>query len=195
LVTGVLRVDRISMPNFVKIGQSVAKILRFSNFARWRPSSILDLFGAYLDNPQWVRGGLYHSAKFGYDRCSSFYNMNISIFGTFGGKSLFTPPKLGFLGNLMGCNINRSQKRHILAWIRVIWLYSFLQKSSLHFLADTWLPYLKKIKDDEIHPITVSWPAAKCANSHVINKTGKALQPQQIYVGVSGKAEATVHAA
>ena len=30
--------------------------------------------------------GLYHSAKFGYDRCSSFYNMNISIFGTFGWK-------------------------------------------------------------------------------------------------------------
>ena len=31
--------------------------------------------------------GLYHSAKFGYDRCSSFiYNMYISIFGAFGWK-------------------------------------------------------------------------------------------------------------
>ena len=28
---------RISMPNFVKIGQSVAKILRFIDFSRWRP--------------------------------------------------------------------------------------------------------------------------------------------------------------
>ena len=33
------------MRNFVKIGQSVAKILRFFNFSRWRPSAILDLFG------------------------------------------------------------------------------------------------------------------------------------------------------
>jgi len=37
------------MPNFVKIGQSVPKILRFFDFSRWRPSAILDLFGAYLD--------------------------------------------------------------------------------------------------------------------------------------------------
>jgi len=28
---------RISMPNFVKIGQSVAKILRIFDFSRWRP--------------------------------------------------------------------------------------------------------------------------------------------------------------
>jgi len=62
---------RISMPNFVKIGQSVAKILRFFHFSRWRQSAILDLFGAYLDHQQWVFGGLYHSAKFVYDRCSS----------------------------------------------------------------------------------------------------------------------------
>ena len=44
---------RINMPNFVKICQSVVKILRFFfDFSRWRPSSILDLFGAYLDHPQ-----------------------------------------------------------------------------------------------------------------------------------------------
>jgi len=36
------------MPNFVKIGQSVANILRFFDFSRWRQSAILDLFGAYL---------------------------------------------------------------------------------------------------------------------------------------------------
>jgi len=94
----------ISMPNFVKISQSVAKILRFFNFSRWRPCAILDLFGAHLDNSQWVLGGLYHSAKFRYDRCSSFYNMNISTFGILAGKSLFTPPKLGFLGNLIPIN-------------------------------------------------------------------------------------------
>jgi len=63
----------IIVPNFVKIGQSVAKILRFFDFSRWRPSAILDLFGVYLDHQHWVFGGLHHTAKFGYDRCSSFY--------------------------------------------------------------------------------------------------------------------------
>jgi len=67
----------ITVSNFVKIGRSVAKILRFFDFSRWRPSAILDLFGAYLDHQQWVFGCLYHSAKFGYDRFSSSYNMNI----------------------------------------------------------------------------------------------------------------------
>jgi len=33
------------MPNFVKIGKSVAKLLRFFDFSRWRMSAILDLFG------------------------------------------------------------------------------------------------------------------------------------------------------
>ena len=33
----VKRVQSISMPNFVKIGQSVVKILNFFNFSRWRP--------------------------------------------------------------------------------------------------------------------------------------------------------------
>ena len=84
------------MPNFVKIGQSVANILIFFDFSRWRPSTILDLFGANLDNPQWVLGGLYHSAKFGYDPCSSFYNMNILIFDVFGWKMPIHAPKIGF---------------------------------------------------------------------------------------------------
>jgi len=42
--------------------------------------------------------GLYHSAKFGYDRCSSFYNMNISIFGTFGWEMHIHAPKIGVFG-------------------------------------------------------------------------------------------------
>jgi len=41
---------RISMPNFVKIGQSVAKILRFFDFSRWRPSPswIFEIMNFYL---------------------------------------------------------------------------------------------------------------------------------------------------
>jgi len=37
---------------FVKIGQSVAKLLRFFYFSRWRPSAILDSFRANFDHPQ-----------------------------------------------------------------------------------------------------------------------------------------------
>ena len=36
--------------------------------------------------------------------------------------------------------------------------------------------------------------AAKCANNHVIERRSKALQPQQLGVGVAGGAEAAVHA-
>jgi len=42
--------------------------------------------------------GLYHSEKIGYDRCSSFYNMNISIFDAFGWKMPINAPKSGFFG-------------------------------------------------------------------------------------------------
>jgi len=60
------------MPNFEKkIGPSIA-IFRF--FSRWRPSAILDLFGAYLDHRREYSliSVTVHCAKFGYDQCSSF---------------------------------------------------------------------------------------------------------------------------
>jgi len=53
---------------------------------------------SYLDHQQWVFLGLYHSAKFCYDRCSSFYNMNISIFGPFGWKMPIHTHKIGVFG-------------------------------------------------------------------------------------------------
>ena len=53
---------------------------------------------AHLDHPQRVLGGVYHCAKFGYDRCSSFGNMNVSIFGTFGWKKPIHAPKIGVWG-------------------------------------------------------------------------------------------------
>jgi len=113
LVVKVQRSRRIFMPNCVKIGLSVAKILRFFDFSRWQPSAILDLFRAYWDHPQRVLLGHYHSAKFGCDRCSSFYYMSTSIFDAFGWKMPIYAPKIGVFGNLipkMGCNINESQK-------------------------------------------------------------------------------------
>jgi len=92
------------MPNFVKIVQSVAEILRFFVFfkdgGRSGPSAILDKFGAYLDHHLRVLGGLYHRAKIYYDRCSIFDNINVSIFGIFGWRKPINAPKIGFLGYL-----------------------------------------------------------------------------------------------
>ena len=109
---------RSCVPNVVKVDHSVAKLLRFFDFSRWRPSAILHLFGAYLDHPQCVRVGLYHSAKFGYDRCSGFYNMNISIFGTFGWKIPIRTRKIGVFGQFdprNGLQYQPKPKRHSLA--------------------------------------------------------------------------------
>jgi len=54
---------QIIMPNFVKIGQSIAEIIEiFLDFSRWRPSAILDLFGAYVDHSRRVLRGPYHCA-------------------------------------------------------------------------------------------------------------------------------------
>jgi len=70
------------------------KDIRFVDFSRWRPSAVLDLFGPHLDHQQRVIGGLYHSVKFGYDWCSSFDNMNVSIFSEFGWKTPIHAPKI-----------------------------------------------------------------------------------------------------
>jgi len=124
LVLGSRRSRRIFVPNLFKIGQLVAKILRFFEFWRWRPSAILDSFGGNLDHPQWVLVGLYHSAKFGYDWCSSFYNMNIWIFDAFDWKMPIHAPKIGVFGQFdpqNGVQYQRKPKRHTLAWVRIIW--------------------------------------------------------------------------
>jgi len=44
-------------------------------FSKWRLSAILDLSGAYWDHPRRLLDGLYRSAKFGWNRCSTFDNM------------------------------------------------------------------------------------------------------------------------
>jgi len=78
------------------IGCEDIKIFRFFKMA---PSVMLHLFGAYLDHPQYTHVGFYHCAKFGYDRCSSFfYNINVSMFGTLGWKTPIHAPKIGVLG-------------------------------------------------------------------------------------------------
>jgi len=42
----------ITVPNLIKIGGTVADIWRFNAFFKWRPPAILELLGAYRDNPR-----------------------------------------------------------------------------------------------------------------------------------------------
>ena len=51
-----------------------------------RPSAILDLLCACLDHSRGVFDGIYHCAKFGWNRCSNFDNMQVLIFNVFGFK-------------------------------------------------------------------------------------------------------------
>jgi len=49
------------------------------------PGFVLDIY---------ILGGLYHCAKFGYNRCISFNNMSASLFGALGRKTLTHAPKI-----------------------------------------------------------------------------------------------------
>jgi len=126
--------------DFVKIGKSVTEIPRFFNFSKWPLSTISDLFGACLDHSRVLRG-YYHCAKFGYNRCSSFDNMNVSIFGTTGLKTpIHVPPNWSFWAilPLNGQQYQRNPERHILAWVRVIWTIEHENRSSS--LTSRWAP-------------------------------------------------------
>jgi len=62
---------------FRQIGKLVEKIIRVFDFSRWRPSAILDLFGAHLGIFITMQNLVMIDAVV-YD------NMNVSIFTTFG---------------------------------------------------------------------------------------------------------------
>ena len=47
------------MQNFVEIGRTIAEIWQFMFFSRWRPSTILDLWGKFWDEPHREFDGLY----------------------------------------------------------------------------------------------------------------------------------------
>jgi len=88
------------MPNIANIGILVAKILRFFYFFNMAAVHHLGFVSGIFGRIQFSEylGGFYHSAKFGYDRCRSFYNMNISIFDAFGWKMPTHTLKIGVLG-------------------------------------------------------------------------------------------------
>jgi len=74
------------MPNVVPIGRTVAEIWPILDFSRWRPSAILDLFYVYWKHLRRAFVGLYHCAKFGWNRCSSFDDKPVLMFCEFGLK-------------------------------------------------------------------------------------------------------------
>jgi len=91
----------VTVPNFIKIGQTVAEIWRFNGFFQngGRPPSWISLVRIGTTHEDYLsNGGLYRCAKFGWNRRSTFDNMKVLIFCAFGLKRLFTPAKLGFWG-------------------------------------------------------------------------------------------------
>jgi len=97
----------IAVPNLVGIRGIIVGIWRFFIFPRWRSSAILDLLCGWLDHRWRSFGGLYHCAKFGWNQCSSFDNMQVLAFWTLAGKCLFTPLFLGgrFWGHIPPKNV------------------------------------------------------------------------------------------
>ena len=95
------------MPNFIKIGQTVAEIWRFNGFLKMAASAIVDMLGVYWDHPRRLLGGLYRFAKFGLNRCSTFDNMKVLIFCAFGLKTPIRALKIGVFGGFD--SLNREQ--------------------------------------------------------------------------------------
>ena len=96
----------------------------FFDFPRWRPSAILDLLCGRLDQPRRPFGGLYHCAKFGWNRYSSFDNMQVLLFRDLGLKIPIHAPKIRIFGGfdpLNGELSHRDPKGHFLAQKHVIW--------------------------------------------------------------------------
>ena len=69
-----------TMPNVVIVGQ--ADLLAIYRFFNMTASIILDLLCTCLDHPQRAFDGLYHYAKFCWNRCSSFDKMEVLDFSS-----------------------------------------------------------------------------------------------------------------
>ena len=80
------------MPNFVEIARIAAEIWRFYFFSKMAAVRHLRLVMRVLRHIQRAFGGLYHCAKFGWNRCSSFDNMHVFRFRKFGLKTPIYAP-------------------------------------------------------------------------------------------------------
>ena len=80
-----------------KRSKTAVEIWRFQ-LIRWQLSAILYLWCVCRDHPRKLFGGLYHCAKFGWNRCSSIDNMHAFRFCEFGLKTPIHIQKLFFWG-------------------------------------------------------------------------------------------------
>ena len=103
----------------------------FRYFARWRPSAIMDMLCGWLEQMRRLFGSLYHCAKFGWNRCSSFHNMQVLMFCDFGWKMPIHAPFWGFLRHIPQkmSLIILTPKRTVLGRNHVIWA---IQHDRLH---------------------------------------------------------------
>jgi len=113
--------------------------------------------------------------------------------GSSGGPDGLTPQHIPDL--LTGATDNNLQQA-LVDWVNLMLAGSF-DKEVNEVIYGRRLIALQKM-DGGIRPITVGYTlrriAAKCANSYVIERRSRELQPQQLVTGVSGGAEAAVHA-
>jgi len=75
-----------------------------------------------MDHPCRAFGGICHCAKFGWNRCNSFDNIQVLIFNVFGLKMLIEAPNEVFLGILPTKESSHivTPKRHLLVQKHVI---------------------------------------------------------------------------
>jgi len=92
----VKRVNKITV-NFVVIGQTVAEIWLFFDFAKMAAVHHLGFVMCVSGQPQRAFGGLYHCAKFGWNRHSGFDNTQVLILCDLGLKTPIYAPKIGVL--------------------------------------------------------------------------------------------------
>jgi len=121
-----IRVKGVEMHEHAKFSQNRSiskKILWFFDFSRWRPSTILGLFGANLDYPQWVLGVSITLQNLVMINALVFIIWTFQYLPRLAKKCLFTPPKLFFgqFDPLNGLQYQPKPKKHTLAWVRVIW--------------------------------------------------------------------------
>jgi len=82
----------------MSIGQTIAQIRLFFRFFKMAAIHHLGFVSACLDHPQRAFGGLYHHAKFGWNRYSSFDITQVLIFCELGVKTLIHASETRFWG-------------------------------------------------------------------------------------------------
>jgi len=119
LIPGIQRVETHQHAEFCQnwsIGCEDIKIFRFDTMAAVQYFGFVwGIFGP----PTVSTWGSLSLCKICYDRCTSFYNMNIVIFGTFGWKIPIHTPKIGVFGQFVPLNGLQYQPKSKMAHLYV----------------------------------------------------------------------------